>query len=195
MSDKPQSKQDLRRKIKRQRSLLTQKDIALASKDLIKSARYLPTLFKAKRILSYVAVNGEICPSLLTGSIPFADVYLPRVAHYANRQMQFYKESSALRKNQFGIKEPLKSHTPLAASHFDAVLMPLVAFDRNGVRLGMGGGFYDTAFEFRLDDNKAKRPLLVGLAHHFQEVKSLTAEYWDVPLDAIITDRELISIT
>ena len=97
-----------------------------------------------------------------------------------------------LRANVFGINEP-KPHKPrLTAKHFDAVLMPLVAFDRNGNRLGMGAGFYDRSFAFRNQTAQLKRPLLIGLAHHSQEANSIISDSWDVTLDAIITDRELI---
>src|SRR5690606_40461575 len=65
--------------------------------------------------------------------------------------------------------------------------LPLVAFDARGNRLGMGGGFYDRTFA-RAPRARTLRPRLVGLAHHFQQVASLPAEPWDIPLDAIATD-------
>jgi 5-formyltetrahydrofolate cyclo-ligase len=58
----------------------------------------------------------------------------------------------------------------------------------------MGGGFYDRSFAFKLRKNSTKRPLMIGLAHSFQETESAFNDPWDVPLDAIITDRELIII-
>ena len=56
----------------------------------------------------------------------------------------------------------------------------------------MGAGFYDRAFSFLNQDRKIKRPLFIGVAHHGQESKSIVSDSWDVSLDAIITDRELI---
>lgn len=71
--------------------------------------------------------------------------------------------------------------------------LPLVAFDAKGRRLGMGGGFYDRAFAFK---NKYKRlgPMLIGLAHSIQEVESLDVEHWDIPLDAIVTEKKVFTI-
>lgn len=85
-------------------------------------------------------------------------------------------------------------HPPLATaeilddlSALDAMLIPLVAFDRNGSRLGRGGGFYDKILSVT-----PRRVLRIGLAHHFQEHSGLPEEPWDQKLDLIITDRELI---
>jgi len=70
-----------------------------------------------------------------------------------------------------------------------------VAFDKNGNRLGMGGGFYDRALSFRQQKPFIKRPLLIGVAHSFQESNSINAKKWDIPMDAILTDQKLIKIT
>tara|TARA_B110000908_G_scaffold113635_1_gene133335 strand:+ start:1081 stop:1407 length:327 start_codon:yes stop_codon:yes gene_type:complete len=106
--------------------------------------------------------------------------------------MQFLATVGNQQRNRLGILEPRNNGRQLIAQQFDAVLVPLLGFDRQGHRLGMGGGFYDRAFAFKHQGGYRKRPLLIGIAHHFQEAESLTTQSWDVPLDAIITDRELI---
>ena len=83
---------------------------------------------------------------------------------------------------------------PRAASRshrLDVVLVPLVAFDRRGTRLGHGAGYYDAAFAFR-HRSRRTRPVLVGLAHAFQEVDHIDEREWDVPLDVVVTDRAVI---
>ena len=68
------------------------------------------------------------------------------------------------------------------------MLFPLVGFDENGGRLGMGGGFYDRTFAFsRIRPGMA--PKLIGLAHDFQKVRELPIEPWDVPLHGVVTDK------
>ncbi len=69
--------------------------------------------------------------------------------------------------------------------------MPLVAFDRHGNRLGMGGGFYDRAFAFKRN-HPYIRPMLIGLAHGVQEEGILEAAPWDIPLRAVATDKEIL---
>src|SRR5687767_13746260 len=96
-----------------------------------------------------------------------------------------------MRRNRFGIPEPTGRRC--APQQLDLVLLPLVAFDRRGARLGMGGGFYDRTFAF-LRVAGRRKPRLVGLAHHFQEVAQLPREPWDVPLAAIVTERGWVSV-
>ena len=83
--------------------------------------------------------------------------------------------------------------TPYNANRFDTIFIPIVAFDRKGARIGMGAGYYDRALA-SLSHQVSTRPKLIGLAHHFQEQRDLNPEPWDIPLDAILTDREFINI-
>ena len=108
--------------------------------------------------------------------------------------MTFYPSSNPLISNRFNIIEPLAIGMPANIRHFDLILVPLVAFDRNGNRLGMGGGFYDRALAFKNHNSSLRRPRLIGVAHHFQEVDEINPQPWDVRLDAILTDRELIKV-
>lgn len=181
-----------------QRKALSKKQQHKASIELAKHARGLKSLFSCNRVLAYSPISGEIDPSVLLSNLR-SDIYLPRIMNYKNGLMQFFKSPTNITKryngfsaNVFGINEPDLSKPRLAAKHFAAVLVPLVAFDRQGNRLGMGAGFYDRSFSFRHRHEQSKRPLLIGLAHQCQEVKSIISDSWDVSLDAIITDRELI---
>lgn len=121
-----------------------------------------------------------------------ATTLLPRIDNYHLRLMNFYAADLG-RKNRWGIIEPIPQTPPTPVQHIDVILVPLVAFDRNGNRLGMGAGFYDRALQ-PLRHRAFKRPFLLGVAHHFQQAKSLTPQAWDVALDAILTDREYIVV-
>ena len=74
-------------------------------------------------------------------------------------------------------------------------VLPLLAFDGRGNRLGTGGGWYDTTFSFLREQPRPARPLLVGVAYAFQQVDALPAESWDVPLDYVATDTALVDCT
>ena len=96
-------------------------------------------------------------------------------------------ESERMLTNIFGISEPSRSkkHSrPLWA--LDAPLIPLVAFDQTGNRLGMGGGFYDRLLAGLA--HRPRRPLLIGIGYRFQQVECIPVEPWDMPLDKVITD-------
>ena len=73
----------------------------------------------------------------------------------------------------------------------EVLIVPLVAFSRDGGRLGYGGGFYDRTLEAL----RSERPTLaIGFAYAAQEAKVLPLEDTDQPLDIIVTDREVIEV-
>jgi 5-formyltetrahydrofolate cyclo-ligase len=88
----------------------------------------------------------------------------------------------------FGIRQP-RDEAPVLAP--DLLLVPLLAFDRRGRRLGYGGGYYDrTLTALRADGT----PLAVGVAYAAQEVDAVPAAAYDQPLDWVVTEREAIEI-
>ena len=69
--------------------------------------------------------------------------------------------------------------------------MPLVAFDTQGNRLGMGGGYYDRSLAFIKHRRQWHSPHLIGLAHELQKVDALSCASWDVPLNMIISEENI----
>ncbi len=119
-------------------------------------------------------------------------VYLPRIdRRRASCTMRFIAMHGTLKANRLGIDEP-QGMTGIGARWLDLVFLPLVGFDRSGVRLGAGGGFYDRAFEFRRWRRHWHAPLLVGLAYACQEVERIGAAPHDVRLDAVVTEEGFI---
>ena len=115
-------------------------------------------------------------------------VYLPILV---GEKLKFAKMGKRYRKNKFGIDEPI--FTPLLGAHrMDLILMPLVGFDKNKNRLGMGGGFYDKTLNFHLKRKNYRVPKLFGLAFDCQEVDLLESKPWDVPVDGIVTPTRYI---
>ncbi|OUS14058.1 5-formyltetrahydrofolate cyclo-ligase [Gammaproteobacteria bacterium 53_120_T64] len=158
------------------------------------------TLFQhARRIAYYIANDGEISPQPAIDAVWKRGrlTYLPVLHPLKIKRLYFARHQalSTLRHNRFGIPEPQLGSTSLAPLWtLDIILLPLVAFDRSGNRLGMGGGFYDRSLA-ALNHSAMKRPLFIGLAHHCQEVTQLESQNWDIPLNMIVTDREIIPIT
>ena len=148
----------------------------------------------ARRIAIYLPNDGEIDPSAL---IQQANAYgkacfLPVIRPLKKKRLHFvrYRPTTPLVKNRYGIQEPqlsTPSITPLWT--LDIIFVPLVAFDRFGTRLGMGGGYYDRTLA---DTVRTNKPRLIGLAHSCQEVDRLERSAWDVPMDLIATEKELI---
>lgn len=144
----------------------------------------------AQHMAVYWAVNGEMAldPVIEHAWGKDKSVYLPVLE---NKALRFspYRPGTPLKKNRLGLPEPdVSSSAVLSGQNMDLVLMPLVAFDPQGHRIGMGGGFYDRSFAFRLTSNVKCRPVLLGIAHDFQCVDRVHREPWDVPLDGVITE-------
>lgn len=189
-----QDKRALRRQMRQRRRALTPLQQHRASVGLCRVLGGSLLFRKARRIAFYLARDGEIDPGPLLALAARLGkrCYLPVVA---GQRMWFgeYHPGDRLYPNRFGIPEPrLPRGGHFPAARLDLVLTPLVAFDRRGGRLGMGGGFYDRSFAFKR--RQPGRPALVGLAHHFQEVASLPLEPWDIPLVAIVSDIEMIRV-
>lgn len=156
--------------------------------------RRLPLWRRARRVGVYMPADGELdVLRAVTGAHRTTRrVYLPVVPRHAGRlAFRPWETHTPLRPNRFGIPEPAAG-TAVPATRLDVVLTPLVAFDARGNRLGMGGGFYDRTFAGQARGRRWRRPRLIGVAYDFQRVDRLDARAWDVPLDAVITERGLL---
>ncbi len=190
-------KRSLRKKIRQQRKSLSRQQQKLANEKLSRNLKKSQILLAHRNIALYLGNEGEICPSNLIAYLLKCRrrVYLPVLHPLSKSNMMFceVKKSSAFRKNRFGILEPvLGTSKMIPARCLSLVLMPLVAFDLQGNRMGMGGGFYDRTFAYKLHRPQSK-PDLVGLAHDFQKVDNLPKERWDVPMKAVATELKLYS--
>lgn len=121
-------------------------------------------------------------------------LYLPVITSSRHSRMEFfrYRPGALLRPNAFGIGEPDPSASErIPVRHLDIVLMPLVAFDDRGWRLGSGAGYYDRCFR-HLDVSRTwRRPKLVGVAFAQQRVTEIEPGPWDIPMDAVLTQYGL----
>ncbi len=115
-------------------------------------------------------------------------VYLPVVHPFSKGHLLFlqYTIDSEMVLNKYGIYEPkLEQLHTCAVKKLDIIFTPLVAFDLQGNRIGMGGGYYDRMLAPWFKEKSGPYP--IGLAHDCQQVEKLPIEEWDVPLPEIIT--------
>ena len=157
----------------------------------------LPEFHNSRRIACYLANDGEINPQYIIEAAWQArkQVYLPVLSPFQHK-LYFapYAEHSRLETNRFGIPEPVcKPSKWITPWQLNLMLLPLVAFDDSGNRLGMGGGFYDRSLAY-LRNRNHHRPRLIGLAHELQRTKSLKTNSWDIPLHMIATEERIIRI-
>ncbi|KRW80924.1 5-formyltetrahydrofolate cyclo-ligase [Marinobacter sp. P4B1] len=187
------SRTELRKHLRRKRRSLSFEQQQQASEQLALNLLKHPDLHRARHIGIYLANDGEIDPHLYIDLARRKGIhfYLPILHPIYPGKLVFspYFDGIRLSANRFGIPEPpFPRSRRRPAWALDAVLFPLVGFDENGGRLGMGGGFYDRTFAFsRIRPGMA--PKLIGLAHDFQKVRELPIEPWDVPLHGVVTDK------
>lgn len=187
------SRSALRKHLRQQRRALSFEQQEQASERLALNLLKHPDLHRARHIGIYLANDGEIDPHLYIDLARRKGIhfYLPILHPIYPGKLVFspYPVGIQLNPNRFGIPEPpFPKSKRRPAWALDAVLFPLVGYDEQGGRLGMGGGFYDRTFAFsRLRPSMA--PKLIGLAHEFQKVSSLPIEPWDVPLHGVVTDN------
>jgi 5-formyltetrahydrofolate cyclo-ligase len=149
---------------------------------------------RSQRIACYLANDGEMDPAPLMERAwrQGKTCYLPVLSPISGDRLWFaaYRPGDPLATNRFGIPEPVyQEERPVPAWALDLVLTPLVAFDPQGNRLGMGGGYYDRTFAYLGGRQRWRKPVLVGLAYDLQKVEALPCAPWDVPLAGVVTEQ------
>lgn len=177
----------LRQQIRKTRANLTALQQQQAEDSITQQALAFIEERNAQHIALYVSFDGEISTDKLI-KILWAQgkqVYLPVLHPFNPNHLLFlrYLPDTPMLKNKFSIWEPkLNVQNVLPLDELDILFTPLVAFDKQGNRLGMGGGFYDRTLQ-----HWQKYPFIpVGLAHQCQQVEQLPTEAWDVPLHQIL---------
>lgn len=183
----------LRRQLRQRRRSLSPAQQRAAAEKLCRLLKHQPLFIRSRNVAFYLPNDGEIDPQpLIQAALACGKrCYLPVLKPGSDNRLWFvrYDRDTPLHKNRFGIPEPRADYRrSLAPEQLDLVLMPLVGFDAEGGRMGMGGGFYDRTFEFKNKAGAAKTYLL-GLAHSCQRVEQLDVAAWDIPLNAIATEQ------
>jgi 5-formyltetrahydrofolate cyclo-ligase len=168
------------------RRMLTPVRRRLATAAITRHLLSLPAYRRAQKIALYWPADGE--PDV-RGLVSHARthgkrIYLPVVGNRGDLHFAAWPAGGALRRNRYGIPEPAGIRHRVTAAQLDLVIVPLVAFDAIGNRLGMGGGYYDRALAGR-----RHRRVLVGAAFSFQQAPAVPAQPWDIPLDVVITEH------
>ena len=186
------SRRELRSRLRRRRREATPAERMAAAEGIAKNLLAHPRFPAEGYVAGYWAMQGEVPLHLLQMRLGEGRVWcLPCVQPDQSLLFAPWRPGDPLVSNQFGIPEPdVERASMLEAAAIAVVVMPLVGFGRDGQRLGTGGGYYDRSLAFRR--HQPAPPWLVGAAYSFQQVESLAAREWDVRMDAIATESELI---
>lgn len=179
----PRRKAAARKTVRTRRSSLSPAERRRAAHKAAVHAARAACKAQARHVAIFLSMTEELDTAPLIGRLldQGCTLYVPKVA--AAGRLRFTRLAGALRRNRYGIAEPVALSLP---ARLDLVLLPLVAFDGKGRRLGMGGGYYD-----RWLARPCRRPLRMGYAFAAQEVAAVPAAAHDVRLDAVVTERGL----
>ena len=174
------NKKELRRQIAAKKKELTPARMEAASRELAQKFCSLPQYAAAKTIYGYLPYNQEV-RTLFVLEQALRDgkrVAVPKV--YGDEMRFIYLDDlTNVAPSSYGIPEPVTDE-PVAEDPTALVLMPGLAFDRRGNRMGYGGGFYD-----RFLAREPGHPTL-ALCYDFQMVEHLETEKFDVPVDCVL---------
>ena len=189
----PDTRDTLRSSLREKRQELSPEQQKTAAGSLFGMLRNQNFFRVAQRIAFYQVAGGEIDPRMLL-DLALSEgksCFLPIIQQDNPEFVSFapYDANTELVPNKWGIAEPSTSEV-ISPTNFDVVFVPLVGFSKDCFRLGMGKGFYDRTFSFKIF-NRRNSPMLVGLAHESQLVDSFPVESWDVRLDAVATERHI----
>lgn len=196
LSDISTHRNQLRQLIRQRRQALSQEQQQLAAIELVRQFSSQPQLTKLQHIALYLSNDGELDTAPLIQALwqQGKSLYLPILHPHKPGFLVFqqYRSDTPMISNKFGILEPVLDVTQLKSlPEIEMIGLPLVAFDNQGNRMGMGGGFYDRTLANAVFCQPA--PLLVGLAHQCQQVDQVPVESWDVPLDLVVTPEQLVT--
>ena len=174
-------KEDLRREIRRRKQQYTPSQLEELSEPII--ARLRPLLVDAQVILAYYSLPDEVCTHQLIDDLVAEGktVLLPKVLDTTTMELRLYTGPHDLASGPFGILEPTGSpfHLSALSPSIDVALIPGIAFDALGHRLGRGRGYYDRFL-------RTMRPRLIGLCFDFQIVEVVPFDANDIPVDIVI---------
>ncbi|MBT4213108.1 MAG: 5-formyltetrahydrofolate cyclo-ligase [Porticoccaceae bacterium] len=187
---------DIRKQLRVKRRSLSPQLQHSASEQLASYLCNESVFIDAQKIGFYIANDGEIDPAALMASAENLNkqCFLPIVGPNKTNNLYFgpFDANTKLKPNRYGILEPSFDEGKIVfPQSLDVLFMPLVGFDRQGNRIGMGGGYYDRALAF-MKEQETSSLTLVGLAHSIQEVPQISSQSWDIPLHLIATEKELI---
>ena len=168
------------------RNYLSKEEIIEKSRKIKSNLFNLESYKKSKTAMFFVSFNSEVdTHSMIKESLGKKTIVIPKVIHHEIEPSLILDFDSLISSGKFGIPEPIEI-TKIAYKNIDLVLVPGIAFDKEGHRIGYGLGHYDRFLR------KVPKAVKIGLCFDFQLVDKVPREEHDVAVDFIVTDKEVI---
>jgi 5-formyltetrahydrofolate cyclo-ligase len=160
----------------------------LSDKVSSKVIQYIENNFSNAKIASFISLNNELNTSLINKH--FDKIYFPIIHPFRKHSLWFAKDSKEYYLNKYKIKEPSYNIRDIIAPwELDIVIVPMVGFNKDKFRMGMGGGFYDYTLSFK---KTHKSPVTLGIAFDEQQNNDIIIDSYDIKLDLIITPTRIL---
>jgi len=192
-TDNQQDRISQRKLIRHARRQICRQQQRLHQLSVLNHLKRSSLLKRHQRFAIYLHADGELNTDLIIDYLLTLNkqVFLPVLHPLKPNRLWFvpFNHQTRLKKNRFNILEPANIQQRVNIISLQVVLMPLVAFDLHGNRLGMGGGFYDRTFSALKNKAHIRLPKLIGLAHELQKLPVISAQTWDISLHAVISNK------
>jgi 5-formyltetrahydrofolate cyclo-ligase len=159
---------------------------AAADAAILATIRSLPVYRAATRVALFFPFDGEPDLTPLIYAASRRQFFVPIISR-TDMNFAAVSPNMPLTPNFYGILEPERAEL-IDPRSLDLVLTPLVAFDRQGTRLGVGAGYYDRCFRFLGARKLWRKPKLLGCAYSLQRLEHIDAYPWDIPLWGAVTE-------
>ena len=179
------AKQQMRELIVQKRRILSAEDRREQSAAILEQLEQMQCFREAKTVLLYYPINNEVDVLPLFKKYKHTKTLLLPVSHRREMTVSPYEGNDKMHRGKFHIPEPT---TPAYEGEIDLIVVPAVAFDKTGLRLGRGGGYYDKFLK------KHVRAMLIGVGYDFQLVDQVPAERHDQKVHRIILPSQTIVV-
>lgn len=192
-----EEKRALRRAMAERRDALAPEQRSIMVAQATERFLDLPAVRNARTVAGFVSTRSEIDTAPLLDELRGrgVEVVLPRVSTgLIPPRLRFHKidKKEDLVFGIFGLLEPSAECPEISAHEVDVFMVPGLAFDPRGARVGYGGGYYDELAAYVHAHPDATAARFMGFAFDFQLVDTCPAGEWDVPLDCIVTDERVV---
>jgi 5-formyltetrahydrofolate cyclo-ligase len=182
------AKEALRGRMRGIRRVLPVEACAARSRALCEHVLALPELAAARVIVGYVALRKEADPAAVldAGRRAHQITGLVRVLPDSELALLRHEQDAPLVENEYGILEPAADAPPIAEADVDVILVPALAADAEGNRIGSGRGYYDRLLP------RLSRAFKIALVYDFQLLAEAPVLEHDAPVDCVVTDERVL---
>lgn len=180
------NKYDIRDELLLTRKNIKNRDI-LSQKICSSTIKYIDNNLSNPKVASFLSINSEVDTKLINDHF---ETHLPIIHPYRKHSLWFAKDTKKYNKNKYSICEPeYEVHNILAAWEIDVIIVPLVGFNSQKYRMGMGGGFYDYSLQFK---KHHQLPITIGVGFDEQQNNDIIINEHDIKLDVVITPTRIL---